>query len=115
MPRRARGLGRFNRVRTLRRCEFIGPSDRGSVRSLARRHSPEHRLRPTATRIRFRSTAGHTRPQARRAVATSVRDARELKFLVMAPDHTLQDLANPGDVVLLLRLWLERAELARHQ
>src|SRR5438093_13273637 len=33
----------------------------------------------------------------------------------MPLDHPLLDLAHPRDVVLLLRLWLQRAELARHQ
>jgi hypothetical protein len=32
--------------------------------------------------------------------------AHELKFLVVPLDHTLQDLAEAGDVVLLFRLRL---------
>jgi hypothetical protein len=34
----------------------------------------------------------------------SVRDAHELDLLVVPLDQALQDLANPSDVVLLLRL-----------
>src|SRR3954469_11052127 len=42
-------------------------------------------------------------------------DAHEPEFLVVALDHALEDLADSGDVVLLLRLWLQGAELARDE
>src|SRR5436305_7144992 len=45
----------------------------------------------------------------------SARHADEPELLVVSLDDPLEDLADPGDVVLLLRLRLERAELARHE
>src|SRR5207244_9936964 len=45
----------------------------------------------------------------------SGRHADQFELLVVALDHPLGDLAKPRDVVLLLGLGLERAELARDQ
>src|SRR5205085_1022648 len=55
------------------------------------------------------------RPDTRLRIVASVRHADQLELLVVPLDHTLFDLAHPRDVVLLLRLWLQRTELARHE
>src|SRR5207244_12272165 len=59
----------------------------------------------TSRRRRFDRTA------ARRVAHDSVRQAHELKLLVVSLDDALADLAHSRHVVLLLRLWLERTEL----
>src|SRR5919201_1157783 len=66
---------------------------------------------------RHRLTLWTTNPDPARVISVeaSVGDTHEPELLVVSLDDTLEDLADAGRVVLLLRLRLERAELARHE
>src|SRR5262245_46610875 len=84
----------------------------GSISLPRQRPSPRVKQSPTPAEAQSRSARSSDRQSSGR---TSERDANELELLVTSLHHPLLNLAETGDVELLLRLRLERAELARDQ